>query len=850
MKNKIVIKLIFAFIIALSFNIVESKAASLEKTSIDLYAIDSIYEKNYSIEIPSNYAQNYKINVKGATSTPKYEVIEGEDVIEVNENGLVTPIKNSYTLSSISTNQTSQEYKYKYKTAKVSITVGTQKLILSVTLNDYVNTYCEEILNKFIKENIKSDMTDYQKLDVITKYTAEEYDYSTKASGYRGMILNGGGDCWASTSMIVKLCKKVGLQAHSRNANLDAGAGSGHTNAVVLIDGTLYIAEAGYNEKKPRYYDIYPEKSGYTIEVLDYKNKTASIVQYDGFDTELVVPSEINGYKIVEIGKGAFGRSYANFTSIKLPETIETLKINTFASCTELESVTIPKSVKTIEGPIFFRCEALKNINISGNYIVSDNILYTADKSKLIELIPTYDKKTVTIPSSVKEIGKYAFYNSKLKGLTVPSTCKAIGDYAFASSPTLASVIIENGVTTIGKGAFDSVFTLQSVQIPESVTTIGEDAFKSSISNVKIYGTKGSTAENYASQNNLTFVASTANVIDRYMVQFDNDLVYNGKKQELNITVIIGSNVLVKGKDYSVTYDSNCENAGTHKAVVNGIGKYSGEVTLQYYVDRADSGIEVSINDAYILGEKILPVITKNPYNLSTYFMYGKVGGNSYSSSTPTEEGEYKVYLSINNRNYKSVTIEKTIKIIKSELPFTDIKSSDWFYNSVKYVYKNKFITGYSDTTFAPRDNLTRGMMVTILYRMENYPSVTGTPKFSDVQDSNQYYYKAIKWATDKKIVNGYNNGKFGPKDNITREQLAVILNNYANYKKKNTNISNELDKFTDKNSISSYAVKQMKWAVGVGVISGNPDGTLNPQGKATRAEVAAMLENYRNKVK
>lgn len=183
------------------------------------------------------------------------------------------------------------------------------------------------------------------------------------------------------------------------------------------------------------------------------------------------------------------------------------------------------------------------------------------------------------------------------------------------------------------------------------------------------------------------------------------------------------------------------------------------------------------------------------------------------------------------------------------EIPFTDVASNAWYYNAVKYAYTNNIISGYNAYTFGPEDNLTRGQLVTILWRMEGSPKVTGTPKFPDVQDSSQYYFKAVKWATDNKIVSGYNNGKFGPEDNITREQLAVMLNKYAKYNNKNTSVSKDLSSFKDAKKVSDYAVSQMKWAVGAGVITGNADGTLNPLGTATRAEVAAMLEKYCKKV-
>ena len=114
--------------------------------------------------------------------------------------------------------------------------------------------------------------------------------------------------------------------------------------------------------------------------------------------------------------------------------------------------------------------------------------------------------------------------------------------------------------------------------------------------------------------------------------------------------------------------------------------------------------------------------------------------------------------------------------------PFEDVYIDDWYSSAVEYSYKNGIIKGYNDTTFAPNDKLTRGMLVTILYRMEGERAIQGEPKFPDVKDSKQYYFKAVKWATDNNIVSGYDTGYFGPNDNITREQLAVILNKYAKY--------------------------------------------------------------------
>ena len=184
-----------------------------------------------------------------------------------------------------------------------------------------------------------------------------------------------------------------------------------------------------------------------------------------------------------------------------------------------------------------------------------------------------------------------------------------------------------------------------------------------------------------------------------------------------------------------------------------------------------------------------------------------------------------------------------------TDLPFEDVDSDEWYYSAIKYSYNNKIIMGYNSTTFAPNDNITRGMLVTILYRMEGSPKVSTTSKFPDVKDSSMYYYKAVNWAASNKIVSGYDTGKFGPDDNITREQLAVILWKYSKYKGKDKDVTADFTKFSDSFKISDYAKKGMNWALGVGVMHGS-NGKLLPQGTATRAEAAAMLINYSKVVK
>lgn len=181
---------------------------------------------------------------------------------------------------------------------------------------------------------------------------------------------------------------------------------------------------------------------------------------------------------------------------------------------------------------------------------------------------------------------------------------------------------------------------------------------------------------------------------------------------------------------------------------------------------------------------------------------------------------------------------------VTGTMNFTDVRSSDWYYNAVAYVYSNRIMAGTSDTKFEPNAKLTRGMVVTMLWRMEGEPSVT-TNSFADVKDTTAWYYQAVSWAAKNGIVNGVTATTFAPNTNITREQLAAILYRYADYKGKDTAATKALTGYPDASSVSAYATTAMRWAVTKGIISGDASGRLNPGGNATRAEAATMFQRF-----
>ena len=184
------------------------------------------------------------------------------------------------------------------------------------------------------------------------------------------------------------------------------------------------------------------------------------------------------------------------------------------------------------------------------------------------------------------------------------------------------------------------------------------------------------------------------------------------------------------------------------------------------------------------------------------------------------------------------------IDAIGDSMRFDDVSKGDWFYKDVEYVYNEGIMDGVSKREFAPNETLTRAMIVKILYRIEGEPAGYRSSDFNDVE-SGRWYTGAVAWAAEKEIVKGYGNGKFGPNDPVTREQLAAILYRYTQYKGWSTTAaSGSLKGFADAASVSSYAVDAMNWAVDEGLLKG-ANNKLSPKSNATRAQVAAIIHRY-----
>lgn len=191
---------------------------------------------------------------------------------------------------------------------------------------------------------------------------------------------------------------------------------------------------------------------------------------------------------------------------------------------------------------------------------------------------------------------------------------------------------------------------------------------------------------------------------------------------------------------------------------------------------------------------------------------------------------------------------ENDTPLVEKPFLFTDVGENRWFYPAVKYVFDRNLMGGIDTVTFSPNLDTSRGMLVTVLYRLDGAQERGETPddpmEFGDVP-AGKWFTDPVLWASDKGVVNGYGTGNFGPNDNVTREQVAAIFYRYAQYKGCDVSLRGDLSGYTDSDKVAGYARDAMSWAVGTGIIGGMDTVTLAPKGNATRAQIATMLMRF-----
>ena len=425
-------------------------------------------------------------------------------------------------------------------------------------------------------------------------------------------------------------------------------------------------------------------------------------------------------------------------------------------------------------------------------------------------------------------------------------------------------------------------YTDMSITQPTEVTMQLPSGFANSGDKLSIKHIKKSSVEYYTGSvtqiNNTLYLTFTTNDFSPFVISApvasigddmypslqaavdaaqDNDTITLLKDTNENITVSKAVKFTLANKDhlkgtisagsrYSLTKTDGQDNTINYTVTYVGGGSSSSGTTTSYNVN-----VNAATNGAVAADKKTASkgttvTVTASPSKGYVVDAVKVVDKDGKDVAVTGKDGKYVFTMPAS-----AVTVTGSFKAetpAPVALPFTDVKSGNWFYDAVKYAYAQGLMTGTSATTFAPNGTMNRAMIVTVLYRLEKSPAVTGASKFTDVP-AGQWYSDAVAWAAANKIVNGYDETTFGPMNAVTREQMAAILFRYEQVKGlENVTLEENLNRFPDQNKISAYAIPALQWAVGQKIINGNADGTLDPTGTATRAQVAQIFTNLLNK--
>ena len=544
-----------------------ASTVTVNASSVTLYAL-SDWADEY-ISIPSSYATQFQLKVSGASNVT-YST--GSSYLSVSDTGLITPKRvTTYTYSmgngwayTTSTPDPNQEpirinQQINFGTYTVQVRADGQTFNVSVTLKDYANAYADKVMDDYIKENIKSGMTTYQKVDKIAQFSAN-HNYDYHYSSAVGMIVSGGADCWGSTDATITMAQKIGLQAWVRNGNRDAGSGSGHKNAMVSDGKECYEVEAGYSGTAPRYYYVRKRDC-----LFSTRNVTGGVevYQYDGQKVPevLTVPATIDGKTVVGIGE-KFIQMSSEVKEVILPDTIQYIGSSAFNSCYNLTKINIPASVESIGTFAFTECRSLTNINVTGKtFQFFNGALYQGTT-----LICCPNKAITALKSGTTAIADYAFYyNRNITAITLPSTLKTMGEGAFGDCSNLTEVTFK---TTKLTAIPDYCFTytkLTYVIIPDSVTAIGTRAFDVSgnKADLTLVGKAGSIVETYANNNGHTFLDASKMLQNTSRVSMTYAVIGN------SVRVITGASGGNAPYQYEMSYKYQTDNQYTKLSFVD-----------------------------------------------------------------------------------------------------------------------------------------------------------------------------------------------------------------------------------------------------------------------------------------
>ena len=578
-------------------------------------------------------------------------------------------------------------------------------------------------------------------------------------------------------------------------------------------------------------------------------------IGYKAFDDCTSLTSVTIPDSVTSIGADAFW-GCESLTSVTIPNGVTSIEEHTFDYCTSLTSVTIPDSVTSIGARAFYYCTSLTGVTIPDSVTsIGEYAFYNCSSLT-----------SVAIPDSVTSIGYEAFFNcTSLTSVTIPDSVTSIGADAFWGCESLTSVTIPGSVTSIGVGAFASCTSLTSVTIPDSVTSINNGAFYdcSSLTDVYYAGSEAQwKAISISSNRNDDLL--TANIHYNYGSHTHSykDVVTAPTCTEKGYT----THTCACGDSYVDTYVDALGHAWDAGKVTEAPTETKTGVKTFTCTRCGETKTETIPKLTHEHSYKAVvtaPTCTAKGYTthicacgdsyVDTYVdALGHAWDNGKVTKEPTEtETGVRTYTCTRCNETKTESIP-VVSVDVTEM-FSDV-TKNWAYPGIQYCVTHKLMGSTGGDKFAPAMTTTRAQIVQILYNLEGEPEVSGTTPFTDL--TQDWYQDAVLWAYQTGVVAGTGDGTtFDPDLPVTREQIAVILMEYTDriLNIKRTWTPADLSIFPDADSVSDWAKDALADAVGLGLISGASNGgqtLLEPQGSATREQVATILMEFCKNVK
>lgn len=676
-------------------------------------------------------------------------------------------------------------------------------------------------------------------------------------------------------------CYALDTQEETAKLTVENGTVIGNISAIYVHPGQVTIKGGNYSIQQLNNNNV---QDGYGLTIncydADYKDRTAKVTITGGYFAHFDPANN----KAEGAGTNFVADGYISVTSDKSGYDYMVTKKTTVGTTDVTPDVAEPEVTASKDIPSEVT-EAAKNIEAPDLATAANDIVKNIGEDTVGDLVHKsgYEKPNLYVQTSLKVEAKaydataktltlditpqyriVASTADKADALVIGTNAKIVQEYAPATlsgDTTItmelpAGFAVDNGAKlsiqhTKSNGTveyYTGTVTEQSGKHLLTFTTNGFSPFVISVPAASIgenvYPTLQAAVDSVKNNETIKLAKDVDEAIVVTVAKSINFKVdANKKKFDAKKNIVAGSNTTVKvtGESSPYTYEF------TYTKPSSSGGSSSGKTTYKVTTSAVNNG---GVNASPSSAEKGATItITLSPdkgYKLDKLTVTD--GSGKTVSTVKKSDTVYTFTMPASAVNVGVSYVKATETPSKTK--FNDVSANDWFASAVDYVTGKGMMNGTADNTFSPKANTTRGMVVTVLYRLENQPS-TSAASFTDVA-SGAYYANAVAWANANGIVSGYGSGKFGPNDKVTREQLAAILYRYAQYKKYDVSVGEDTNilSYDDAQSISSYAIPAIQWACGAGVVTGKSGSKLDPKGNATRAEVAAMLMRFCENVK